>query len=348
MATIKDVAKKAGVSIATVSAVINGTRFVAEDTRTRVLAAVDALNYQPNRMARALKQKRSQMIAHILPSVMNPFFPASLKGVEDAAFAADYSVLVCNTETEPARIERYAELLLETQVDGVVITSPGLTAIHALAHRLDDHGIPVVVLSGPRSLDSFDRVLVDDVKSGYLAADHVLDYGHRRVAFVHVRHSTTSMHRMEGVVQALERCMPGKKPALVLEVDNFTEQEGYRIGMNLSKKDGLPTAVVAANDMLAVGISEALHDLGISVPEDVSLVGIDNTMAASLRPRLSSVAIPAYEMGKEAVARLKGRMNGVKAGEPLTITLNPQLVPGHSVTHPTVRTALPSGRGAPQ
>ncbi len=330
MATIKDVAKEAGVSIATVSAVINNTRFVAKPTRRRVLDAVEKLGYQPNRMARALKKKKSQMIAHILPSVMNPFFPAALKGVEDAAFAAGYSVLVCNTEASPERIQRYTDLLLETQVDGVVITSPGLRSIHEMVETLQRNKIPMVVLSGPRSLQNVDRVLVDDVQCGYLAARHLLETGHERIGFIQVRRSTTSKHRLQGVCEALQE-MGTAVPDLVLEAENFTEQEGYNLGLNFAEQKPTITGLVASNDMLAVGFSEALHDAGLGIPQHVSLVGIDNTMAASLRPRLSSVAIPAYDMGQEALRRLLARMDGSQTGAPLTTTLNPAIVKGHSV-----------------
>ncbi len=335
MATIKDVAKEAGVSIATVSAVINGTRFVAKPTKKRVVDAVARLGYQPNRMARALKQKKSHMIAHILPSVMNPFFPAALKGVEDAAFAAGYSVLVCNTEANPERIQRYTDLLLETQVDGVVITAPGLRSIHDMAETLHRSGIPVVVLSGPRSLKNFDRVLVDDVQCGYLAAQHLLEAGHGNLGFIQVARSTTSKHRLQGVCEALQ-VKGAKQPALVLEAHGFTEQEGYRLGVDFASRHEKPTAMVASNDMLAVGFSEALHDSGLTIPKHLSLVGIDNTMAASLRPRLSSVAIPAYDMGLEAVRRLIARMDGSQQGTPLTTTLNPSIVEGHSVVEVSV------------
>lgn len=331
MPTIKDVAVKAQVSIATVSAVLNGTRPVSEPTRLRVEEAIRQLGYQPNRMARGLKQRKSQMIAHVLPSVMNPFFPAMLKGVEDMAYEADYSVLICNTEMDPKRIGRYSQLLMEMQIDGVVITAPGSEAIHELAKSLCEHGVPIVALHGPRSMDYVDRVLVNDEECGYLAALHLAMQGHEEVGFLGVEGSTTSRLRYQGFIRGLQGHGIDLNREYVLLGEGFSQQEGYRLGQMLFQNSSYPSGIVAANDVMAIGLWEAALNVGLGVPKDVSLVGIDNTLASTMRPQMASVEIPTYEMGKLAGEQLLARITGNQKGTPVTIQLDPRLITGHTV-----------------
>ncbi len=331
MPTIKDVAAEAGVSIATVSAVINGTRPVSETTRRRVEAAIDRLGYQPNRMARGLKQGKSQIIAYILPSVTNPFFPAMLKGIEDVAYQADYSVLVCNTEMEPERIKRYSQLAAEMHIDGVIITSPGLDVIHGLVGWLNERGIPSIILHGPRSIKSVDRVLVDDEECGYLASSYLVKQGHERIAYIGVKGSTTSQLRYQGFVRGLNSRGLKSDEEYVCLGESFSQQEGYRLGKALLRRPVHPTGIVAANDLMAVGLWEAVIESGLGVPKDVSLVGIDNTLAAVLRPQMTSVRIPTYEMGKIAARQLIDRIDGDVEAPPMTICLQTELVCGGTV-----------------
>ena len=332
MPTIKDVAVKAQVSIATVSAVLNGTRPVSEPTRLRVEEAIRQLGYQPNRMARGLKQRKSQMIAHVLPSVMNPFFPAMLKGIEDIAYEADYSVLICNTEMDEKRIRRYSQLLLEMQTDGVVITAPGSDAIHELARSLREHGVPIVALHGPRSMDYVDRVLVNDEECGYLASSTLAKHGHQEIGFLGVDGSTTSRLRYQGFIRGLQSHGIELYRDYVLLGQGFSQEEGYRLGQMLfSNPSSWPNGIVAANDVMAIGLWEAALNAGLEVPEDVSLVGIDNTLASIMRPQMASVEIPTYEMGRLAGEQLLARITKNQEGTPVTIRLDPRLITGHTV-----------------
>jgi|LFRM01.2.fsa_nt_gb LacI family transcriptional regulator len=332
MPTIKDVASEAGVSIATVSAVINGTRPVSDATRRRVEAVIQRLGYQPNRMAQGLKQGKSRIIAYILPSVTNPFFPSMLKGVEDIAYEADYSVLVCNTEMEPRRINRYSQLIREMQIDGVIITSPGLGVIHELVGCLNQRGITSIVLHGPRSIESVDRVLVDDEECGYLASSYLAQEGHGKIGFIGVCGSTTSWLRYQGFVRGLHSFGLKASEEYVCLGEGFSQQEGHRLGRILLDNQASPTGIVAANDLMAIGLWEAVLEAGLHVPEDVSLIGIDNTLAALLRPRMASVRIPTYEMGRAAAKQLLARIDGSAKGPPMTICLQPELVSGSTIT----------------
>lgn len=324
--TIRDVAERAGVSVATVSAVVNHSRFVSPELSERVSEAIRELNYQPNRLARALKSRRSRTIAYLLPSIMNPFFPETLKGIEDVASAAGYIVVVCNTDLVAERLMRYAAMLVESRADGVIVSSPGGPSLNALAATMRENGIPIVVVHGPRSLTGLDRILANDEQGGYIATRHLLELGHRAIAFLGVKESTTSSLRLAGYRRALGEYGLAQSDESVHLGDGFTEEAGYLLAKLALSEGRRVTAVFAANDPMALGALRAAEEEGRSVPGDLSLVGFDDTLASLTRPKLTSVGVPKYVMGQMATQVLLERIEGKVHSPPREVVIVPGLV----------------------
>jgi DNA-binding LacI/PurR family transcriptional regulator len=305
--SIKDVAAAAGVSVATVSRVISPASAdipMRKETRDRVERAISRLGYRPNDLARALLQQRTSTIGLVLPDISNPYYPPLVRGVEDVASSHGYRVVLCNTDRDPMKIAGYLDTLVKTRVDGIVLAGGGFAndPDHALVFQT--HRTRIVAV-GRHDL-AHPSVQIDNAVAGREATDHLLALGHRRIAFVGgPESSTTVQDRVAGYRAALGR--HGE-----VSYGDFTEESGYAATAALFR-DGFPTALVCANDRIAVGAYAALADNGRSVPGDVSLVGFDDTpIARYLRPTLTTVAIPTYEMGRTAMRLLVAQMGGAE------------------------------------
>lgn len=301
--TIYEVARAAGVSTATVSRTLNASGLVAEGTRRRVQAAITALGYQPNRVARSLVLKTTHTIAVLLPDITNPFFPALVKGVQLAADEQGYAVLLCHTGGDPAKEESFLEVLRGQQVDGVLLV--GLVSRPQSLKRLSRQGLPVVSLDRPVDLPGSAAVRVDHRGSARLATAHLVELGHRRIAHIAGPMGlTVSQERLAGYRQALVDQGLASDPALVAGGD-FSEEGGYQGISDLLARGVRFTAVFAANDLTAIGAITALRERGIGVPEDVSVVGFDDIhLAGYVSPKLTTIRQPAYEMGRCAAKLL--------------------------------------------
>ncbi len=331
MATIRDVAEAAGVSVSTVSHVINETRFVRPATRDKVLSAMDQLNYMPNRLARSLrrKDKRTHTLGLLIPDSTNPFFAEVLRGVEDSSFEAGYNVILCNSDDDPAKELNYLDVLLSKQVDGIVLVSAGAhrDSLELLSRR---KGTAVVA---DRELDTagLDCVVVDNAKGGQLATSHLLGLGHRRVGCIAGPSLLApSAGRTEGYRQALKEAGIPVDDSLVLAGD-FRPQSGYEAARQLLALDSPPSAIFACNDMMAMGALCALNDAGLQVPRDISVVGFDDISLASFTvPRLTTIAQPSYEMGLLAAELLIQRLRHPTAPAKRKL-LSPELIERDSV-----------------
>ena len=314
MTTIREVAEEAKVSVSTVSHVINETRFVSPETKVRVLAAMDKLQYEPNRLASSLrrKDKRTHTIGLLIPDSTNPFFAEVLKGVEDASFDAGYNVILCNSDDDPQKEVRYLEVLLSKQVDGIVLVSAGDSGESLkLVERWN--GKAVVV---DRDLDApeLDSVSVDNEEGGYIATRYLLERGHSLIGCISGPSSLTpSSGRVKGYKKALIEFGATVNAETVIAGD-FRPQSGYRAARTILEQNFRPTAIFATNDMMALGALRAINELGQRVPNDISIIGFDDISLASFTtPPLTTIAQPSYEMGMLAADLLMRRLQNPTA-----------------------------------
>lgn len=321
--TIKDVALAAGVAVSTVSRVINDSGYVSRESRQRVLKAVEELHFQPSRAARSLATGRSGTVALVLPDITNPFFPALARGVEDAASAEGYTVILCNTDNDPAQEAMYANLLRQQRVDGVVLTACSPNNLQLWWHL--GERIPVVLTDRRWEGIVDDTVTVDNVTGAYLAVRRLTSLGHRRIGLIGGPPGlSTTEDRRRGYEVALRES--GVEPdEKLMRSGDYRYASGYARMRELAEQH--VTAVFAVNDMMAIGAIRALEDVGRRVPDDVAVVGFDDIqMAAMVKPGLTTVAQPTYQMGVLAVERLLDRMRNDTPGEPRQVVLEPTLV----------------------
>lgn len=323
MPTIKDVAKLAGVSIATVSRVLNtGQHPVREKTRRRVLAAIERLGYRPNALARGLLSKRSGTIGLLVPDIANPYYADIVRGIEDTVSPEGYSIIICNTDRQPHKVERYLALLQEKQCDGIIFAGGGRRGGQRLS-TLPDLGIKVVLI-GRHDVD-LPAVVVDNHGGAYGATAHLILQGHRGIGFVGgPPESTTTQDRQAGFEAALrERGIP--LDYRYLRYGDLRPHGGYQAMRELLDLAERPTAVLIANDLMALGAIKAIREAGLDIPRDVAVVGFDDVPITSyVDPPLSTVAVPMHQLGQEAARTMLGLLGG--DGHPPPRTLPTKLV----------------------
>jgi LacI family transcriptional regulator len=330
VSTIYDVAQRAGVSPATVSRVLNGRASVDPDLATRVQTAVRELDYRPNAVARNLRRSRTTLWAVIISDVGNPFFTSLVRGVEDVAQRAGYSVVLCNTDEDVAKEGRYVSAALEDQMAGVIISVAGRSSN---VSRLIEAGTPVVAIDREIAGVEVDTVLVDNAHGAELATSHLLDNGYRRVACITgPRNVSTAVQRLRGYQKALRTHGIAADHRLVRHSD-FREEGGYEAMASLLREADPPDAVFAANNLMTVGAVECLVDQAIAVPAQTGVVGFDDIPWAHLvRPSLTTVAQPTYELGRTAAMLLADRI-AEPGRAPSTVTLHTQLKVRESSSH---------------
>ncbi|HBZ80884.1 MULTISPECIES: LacI family DNA-binding transcriptional regulator [Brevibacillus] len=298
--TIKDIAKRANVSTATVSRVINNkSEGISPQTREYIQSIIKELNYQPNALARGLITRKTSTIGLILPDITNPFFPDLVRGIEDAANKAGYSVFLGNSDDNAKKEKKYVQLMTEKKVDGIIFSS---TAKYSkdLYDELIAADIPVVLIDRGESGDAYSGVYMKNEEGAYMATKHLLEQNHTRIGCISGPPSVqNSQDRVEGYKRALAE-------AGISVQESWIVSGGYRIdgGYEVAKKmlaDGEVTAIFACNDLMAIGVYEAAQELGKSIPRDVSVVGFDDIrLISTLMPKLTTIRQPAYQMGKEA------------------------------------------------
>jgi len=304
--TIADVARVAGVSKSTVSRVLNDrTHYMREETRQRVVRAMDELGYRPSAVARSLVSKRTHTVGLLISDVGNPFYPEVIHGVEDAALAAGYDVFLCNTSYDLKRGMTFVESLGDKQVDGAMLMSSSMS--DELVLELARHRIPAVVLDWQLNVvDGMVGTIAVDFETGIrTAADHLVELGHRRLAHVSgPLHLRTAQVRRDTFMEGL--AAHGIDPTEVLVVEgNFRVEGGRQALAELLSAPERPTAVFAGNDLMALGILWAARDRGLRVPEDLSVIGLDDIeLSAEVSPSLTTVALPRHEIGEMAMHML--------------------------------------------
>lgn len=325
MATIRDVARRAGLSVATVSAVINNKPVVSEESRRKVLQAIEELDYRPNRVARALSRNSSNTIGVLVPSVDNPFFPQVVKSVEDVCFQNRFVTLIGNTEGKPERALYYIKSMLSGWADGLLITLTWEMTQPEVLDSLKRAGVPVVGFAGARVIPEFDAVIPDDVRGAFDAVRYLVDLGHREIGFIGVHDSQSTALRLQGYKEALKQAEIAIDDGLIMLGSGYEKADGYMLAKALLRRSPRPTALFCYNDVMALGALTALHEENIRIPEDVSILGFDDTAGRYCYPQLTSVALPKAEIGFLAASRLLERIRG-KDGPQEVITVKPQLV----------------------
>lgn len=315
-ATIRDVARLAGVSLATVSNVLNRTRPVAPDTAARVQRAVEALRYAPHAAARSMRGRASALIGLIVADITNPFFTALVHAVERAASAAGYSVLLCNSDEDLQREQRHLQLLRMQRVDGIILAATGHPSRDRAA-ALGQMRVPVVLVDRAFAEFGLDAVTLDNQRAALDATRHILGFGHRRIAMLSGPAAvSTGAERLSGYREALLEAGIAYDESLVRDA-GFREERAYEVARELLASPQRPTAVFAANNLIAIGLMRALADLDLQCPQDVSVVSIDDfAWANAFRPRLSTVAQPVAAMGEMALQLLLGRIRGIAPAAP--------------------------------
>lgn len=322
---MKDVAKRAGVSVATVSHVINETRFVSEELKQRVLKAIEELDYQPDAVARSLRRKETRTIGLIVPDNSNPFFAEVARGIEDVGFEQGYSVILCNSDWNLEKELTYLDTLIAKRVDGIVFIAATTQVEHVKS--LVENRTPVVVAERKMPEIEVDSVLVDNFQGGYEATKHLLDLGHRRIGCISGPWDLTpSAERVTGYKLALNRHELRAEEDLIVRGDYLFES-GEMAVRTLLELSAPPTAIFACNDLMAIGAMKAILEQGLRVPEDISIVGFDDIALASyLNPPLTTIAQPKYELGRMAAQLVIQRITSSGSREKREIVLESRLV----------------------
>ena len=309
MPTIKDVAGLAGVSTATVSRVLNNHQQISPETRARVTAAVERLDYQFNRVARRLRMEGAQILGLIISDIANPFFTSVVRGIEDVAYENQYSLLLCNSDEHPAREELHMRVLLAEKVAGVIISPTDENSV--VYKPLIKSGTPVVLLDRRLRHIDLDTVIVDNIQGAYDAVDHLIRLGHRRIGLIGgPMRITTARERQEGYAKALRDHGLTVAEALIKGGD-FKQDSGYRAAHELLALDDPPTAIFTANNLMTLGALNAIHETGLRIPTDVAIVGFDDMpWAQSLDPPLTTISQPTCDMGRTAANLLLKRIAG--------------------------------------
>lgn len=298
--TIYDVAKKAGVSIATVSNVINNTGNMRESTRERVKEVMKELNYFPNAMASALMGKGTKTLGLIVPDISNPFWSELAKTIEDRAHEKGFSVFMCSTDEKEEKEKKYIELMKNKNVDGFIICSTYKNK-DVLINLINEE-IPIVLLTKDDSELAVTKIAVDDFKGGYEATTHLLQNGHRKIAIIS-EHNHSGDKRFKGYREALKTYEVELKEEYIVKISASIENgvKSFSVlfdNTNLEK----PTAIFACNEQLAIGVIQAAKKRGIDIPSQLSLVGFDDTILATTTvPPLTTIAQPTVDMGIKTV-----------------------------------------------
>lgn len=294
---IKEIAKEAGVSVATVSRVLNHPESVALKTREKILSVMEESEYTPNWFARGLNFNKTNTIALLVPNMLNPSHMEIAKGVEDIAHQKDYTTFLCNADNDVEKERRYVDSLLKRKVDGIVLIS-SLLENQDIA-LIKKQGVPVVAIGENRDISDISLVRIDCQEAAYQAVKHLLDIGYREISIIYGgTPEKENARKLEGYLQALEEEGIQKKKEFLVEAPNTTVESGYFAAKKLMRLKQRPRAMVTSSDLLAFGAIDAMKDLGIRVPEDVAIVGFDNIRMASLvEPKLTTVEKPMHKMG---------------------------------------------------
>ena len=340
MANMKDIARIAGVSLGTVSNVLNETASVREPVRQRVLQAIQAAGYQPSQLARALRRDKTNMIGMIIPDITNPFFPAVVRGAEDVAFTNGYRLVLCNTDNDHSKELVHLNELRTYLPAGLIVIPSNFSDLTAQAEVYRKAGTGVVCIDRLPKNWSGDSVTADNEEGAYNATRFLLRMKHTKLAAITgPLHLTNAKERLDGFKRAVHESRLRLTPEYIQET-TFDKQGGYSKALILLRLVPRPTAIFAGNDMIALGALLAIRGAGLRCPEDVSLMGFDDLDTAEItNPSLSSVSQSGYQLGTTAARILLDRLDGDK-GPARHLVLQTSLKLRHSVAAPILASRL--------
>lgn len=332
---MRDVADRAGVSVTSVSHVINQTRLVSDDLRERVLTAMNELGYQPNALARSLRRKETYTIGVIMTNSADPFFAEVTRGVEDACFEQGYNIILCNSDSDLDKELFYTNELIKKRVDGILFLAAGGKSTEHI-RTMQERRIPLVVVDRYIPDLAVDTVLVDNAYGGWLATRHLIELGHQRIGCITGPSDLTlSAERVTGFRRALQEAGLPIDETLIVK-GNFQYETGFQAAHQFLTRPTPPTAIFACNDLMAIGVINAAVKQGWQVPDRLSVIGFDDIrMAAYTNPLLTTVAQPKYEMGSIATTMLLERIHQQEMA-PRQKLLETQLVVRESTAPPCI------------
>jgi LacI family transcriptional regulator len=324
-ATIKDVARACGVAPSTVSNALSGNGYVRDDTRAQVLDAAKRLGYRASSVARGLRMQRSWSVGLLLADIANPWFPELVRGVEDVLWSAQINLVLCNTDYQAEKEEAYLHHLLDKRVDGLILASTG--AESPAVPRLQAEGVPLVMLNRRHGSVATDYVGMDNKGGVAAAVKHLVDLGHRRIAFIAGRISSSAANeRREGYLLAMAEHVGSPPPELMAQGD-YSIVSGFEAARRLLALTPRPTAIVSANDFMAYGAIDAITRAGMSVPKDISVTGFDDILVSGLSLiGLTTVRPPTWKLGATAAELLLQRVGKKGVAPRESIILPSELV----------------------
>ena len=304
---MREVAELAGVSITTVSHVINNTRPVSDELKSSVLAAMAELDYQPNLLARGLRMKTTKTLGVVLPDISNSFFADIGRAIEDTSFEHGFSVILCNTDNDLAKEIIYTKALSEKQVDGIIFVASGESAEQVRA--IQAKNMPVVIVDRPIGEISADTVVSDNTTGAWAAVKYLIEIGHHHIACISgPLILEPAQQRVLGYRKAMQEAAIPIQDDWIIESD-FRCEGGREAAMNLLTRREPPTAIFASNDLMAIGTIGAAKALDMMIPDDLSVVGFDDILMSSyFNPALTTIAQPKYEIGVIATNMLMERI----------------------------------------
>ena len=330
MATIRDVARAAGVSVATVSAVVNDSAYVSPELRARVLAAVKELRYAPSLAARNLRHGRSELLGIVVSDLSNPFFSRVVCATEAAVADWGYSLVVFNSDEKPDAEKRILNRVRMLSCEGVILVPVGNASQH-VQRDFDGRPMPTVLFGRTVEDDQSDTVTIDNVSAGRHATNYLLDLGHQRIGSVTgPLQLTTGRGRLDGMLEAM--AARGLKPEPQhVRSGEFREDAAYSVARSLLGQRDRPTALYVANGVMALGVMRAIADIGLKCPEDISIASTDTIPGiGGLHPRLTRTEHPIVDMVNEAVRLLADRIQRGPEVEQRNVVFQPSLVVGDS------------------
>jgi len=330
-ARIKDVARRAGVSSATVSRVLSNKPHVSEEVRRHILAVMEELDYQPSRVARSLRVQRSRIIGLIISDIQNPFFNILARAIEDVAYEHQYAVFLCNSDEDIEKEKLYIDLMQAERVAGVMISPTRET--DNPCQKLMTANIPVIVIDRRITDLDVDTVVVDNVRGSMDLVNHLISDGHRRIgAVLGTPMATTGRERYEGYLQTLKAHDLPILPDL-LRMGIPKAAVGYKLTEELLDLSAPPTAIFTGNNLLTIGALRAIRDRGLRIPDDIALVAFHELDWMSLvKPALTVISQPTYELGHTAAHLMLERIKG-SVHPSRTVVFTPQLIIRQSCAH---------------
>lgn len=335
MSTLRDVAKKAKVSITTVSRVINNPNKVSTDTRERVQKVMRLLDYKPSRVAQRLRgtKGKSKLLGLIIPDIQNPFYSDIVRGVEDVAYGNNYAVILCNSDENPNKEEFYLNVLRSESVDGMIF--PPIRQYGKVVEEVIDFGIPLICVDRKYKKRQVDTVVVNNEKGAFSAVSYLLEKGHKRIALItSVSKFSSFQERHEGYRKALKDYDIIYDEKLVKEADPRSSEDAREITLNFLKSENPPTALFVTNNLMCLGALDAIKKQNFKIPDDISLVMFDDMpWAKVITPSITAVKQPGYEIGRRAGELFFQRVEDPKR-EVVEVMMETELIIRESTNQP--------------